>query len=228
MCGRFSQTFSSKDIRDYFNLTAGEGAAALMPQFNIAPSQEVVAIRVEKGHRILVQLRWGLIPFWAKDRKIAYRTFNARAETAHKTPAFRAAFGSRRCLIPASGFFEWDKKSGTKQPYFIHRVDKRPMAFAGLWEYWEGQEDGDIIESCTILTTEAAEPVAKLHDRMPVILESENFDLWLNPQERQIEHLRDLLQSAELGIITMYPVTRYVNKAGNEGARCIEPLEMES
>jgi putative SOS response-associated peptidase YedK len=219
MCGRFSSTFSSRDLREYFLL--GEGFDP-EPRYNIAPSQDVAAVRLEEGKRRLVLLHWGLTPFWADDRTIAYRTLNARSETAHKSPAFRAAFSSRRCLIPANGFFEWDKKEGSKQPYFIHRADEKPMALAGLWERWENKEGKEVVESCTILTTDAAEPVARLHDRMPVILEPEDFNLWLDPQENKIERLRDLLHPAAPGILTMYPVSRYVNKAGNEGEKCIE------
>lgn len=128
-------------------------------------------------------------------------------------------------LIPANGFFEWDKKEGTKQPFFIHRTDEKPMAFAGLWEHWEDKEGKEIIESCTILTINASEPVASLHDRMPVILEPEDFNIWLDPQEQKIEHLRNLLHPAAAGILSMYPVSKYVNKAGNEGEKCIEPAK---
>lgn len=151
-------------------------------------------------------LHWGLIPFWAKDRKIGYRTLNARSETAHKTPAFRAAFRSRRCLIPASGYYEWDKRGGTEQPYYIQRTDGKPITIAGLWERWEDKEVGELVESCTILTTGASEPVAKLHDRMPVILVSEDFDLWLSTEEQKVDCLRDLLVPAAPGILSMYPV----------------------
>lgn len=224
MCGRFSLTLSFKDLRDYFLLNEGFDPEA---RYNIAPSQDVAAVRLEQGERHLVSLHWGLIPFWADDRKIGYRTLNARSETAHKSPAFRAAFRGRRCLIPANGFYEWDKKHGTKQPYFIYRTDEKPMAFAGLWEHWEDKESKEIIESCTILTTEASDPVSRLHDRMPVILEPEEFDLWLDPGEHDIKKLRNLMQPTAPGILSMYPVSKYVNKAGNEGEKCIEPTEAD-
>lgn len=196
----------------------------LEPRYNIAPSQEVAAVRVEEGQRRLIGLRWGLIPFWAAEPKIGYKMINARSETAHKTPAFRAAFRGRRCIIVASGFFEWDHHSSTRQPYYIHRVDGKPMAFAGLWEHWEEKEGKAVIESCTILTTDAGGPVARLHDRMPVILEPEDFDHWLDPEEHRVERLRELLQPAAPGVLTMYPVSTFVNKATNEEAKCIEPL----
>lgn len=225
MCGRFSQTLPFQDLRDYFQLVEGFDTP---PRYNIAPSQDVAAVRLEANRRRLVSLHWGLIPFWAKDRKIGYKTLNARSETAHKTPSFRAAFRSRRCLIPASGFYEWDKKKGTRQPYFIHRADEQPLALAGLWEHWEDSEKGEVVESCTILTAAASQPVADLHERMPVILEPEDFALWLDPQEQNVERLRALLQPAAAGVLTMYPVSKYVNRADHEGKECIMPVENQN
>jgi len=219
MCGRFSLIAGNEGLVNYFGLARG---LALEPRYNIAPSQPVAAVREEEGERRLALLRWGLIPFWANDPKVGYRMINARAETAHKTPAFRAAFRGRRCLIPASGFYEWDKKGGDRQPYHILRADGQPLALAGLWEHWEGEEGKAVIESCTILTTAASEPVARLHDRMPVILEPEDFDLWLDPGEQGVERLRWLFEPAA-GVLEMYPVSSYVNKATNEGERCVEP-----
>lgn len=221
MCGRFSLTYTFEDLLEYFRLAKGP---SLEPRYNIAPSQDVAAVRQVGNERQMVLLHWGLIPFWAEDPKIGYRTLNARAETAHKAPAFRAAFRGRRCLIPANGFFEWDKKGGSKQPFFIHRADGRPMAFAGLWEKWHDKEGETVIESCTILTTDANETVGKLHNRMPVILEPENFALWLDPEETGIENLSPLLHPAREGILIMYPVSTFVNKATNEGEKCIEPV----
>ncbi len=218
MCGRFSMTLSAKDLRDYFLL---DEIFDPEPRYNIAPSTNVAAVRQEEGRRRLVSLHWGLIPFWADDRKISTRTFNARSETVHTKPAFRAAFRNRRCLIPADGFFEWDKKEGTRQPFFIHRTDEKALALAGLWEHWEDKQGAEVVESCTILTTEASDPVASLHDRMPVILEPEDFSLWLDPQEPQVERLRELLRPAAPGILSLYPVSKYVNKAGNEGKKCV-------
>lgn len=222
MCGRFSLTHTSEDLLEYFQLAK---VPSLEPRYNIAPSQDIAAVRQVGNERQLVLLRWGLVPFWADDPQIGYRTLNARSETAHITPAFRKAFRVRRCLIPANGFFEWDKKGGSKQPFFIHRVDGRPMAFAGLWEKWHEKEGGTVIESCTILTTDANETVGKLHNRMPVILEPENFDQWLNPEVTSIEKLGPLLHPARKGILTLYPVSTYVNKATNEGEKCIELVE---
>ncbi len=225
MCGRFSLTLTLRDLREYFHL---DNEVSLAPRYNIAPSQNVAAIRTEDGKRVLRELHWGLIPFWAKDRKIGYRTINARAEIAHKSPFFRAAFRSRRCLVPADGFYEWDKAGGSRQPYFIHMADNKPMAFAGLWERWQDKAQDTVIESRTILTTDASDFMARLHNRMPGILQPGDFDLWLDPQVQQVEQLRPLLKPADSGILAMYPVSRYVNKATHEGAQCLEPVRSPS
>jgi putative SOS response-associated peptidase YedK len=223
MCGRISQTFNSFDLLDYFALAKPQVPE---PRYNLAPSQDLAAVRMEGEERRLASLRWGLIPFWAKEAKIGYRMFNARAETAHRLPAFRAAFRARRCLIPASGFYEWDRLGGSKQPWFIRRGDGHPLALAGLWEDWEERGGAGTIESCAILTTAAAGPLARLHDRMPVILEPEDFERWLDPVEGSVERLRQLLQPAAGGVLELYPVSRFVNKAGNEGERCVEPVAL--
>jgi len=220
MCGRFSLAITWGELVEYFQLAGGP---SVQPRYNIAPTQEVAAVRQEEGVRRLVPLRWGLVPFWAADPKIGYRMINARAETAHKLPAFRAAFRGRRCLIPAGGFYEWDKQGGSRRPFHIRRADGHPLAFAGLWEHWEPKEGEGGVESCAILTTSASEPVDKLHDRMPVILEPEAFSLWLDPEEQRVEKLRELLKPSPPGLLEMYPVSSYVNKPGNEGESCIEP-----
>lgn len=221
MCGRISQTFSSNDLLEYFLLAE---AQAPLPQYNLAPSEQLLAVRVETGLRRQTTLRWGLLPFWAKDKKIAYRMFNARSETAPQLPAFRAAFRDRRCLVPASGFYEWQSVEGGKQPWHIRRADGKPLALAGLWEHWEDKVEGEVIESCAILTTAAAGPMANIHDRMPVILEPEDFECWLDPEFQQPDRLRQRLQPAAAGVLELFPVSSYVNKAGNEGEQCIAPV----
>jgi putative SOS response-associated peptidase YedK len=222
MCGRFSLNIPFNDLLEIFHL---DEAQSFEPRYNIAPSQEVLAVREEEGNRRLVLLRWGLIPHWADDPKIAYRTINARSETAHKTPSFRAAFRHRRCLIPASGFFEWKKEGKIKQPFYIRKRDGQPMAFAGLWEHWEDKEHSEKVESCTILSTKANQTIIPLHDRMPVILEPENFDLWLDPEEYWHEKLQPLLKPAVDDLLTIQPVSKYVNNPRNEGEKCVEPAD---
>lgn len=165
MCGRFTQLHSWSELHDLYSLTDQDFIPNLQPRYNITPSQDVVAIRQsETGNRELVRLRWGLIPSWAKDEKIGYKTINARAETVAEKPSFRAAFRKRRCLIPASGFYEWQAKDkgSPKQPYYITGRDGEPLTFAGLWERWEGADQP--VESCTIIVTTANAGIVTLTD----------------------------------------------------------------
>ena len=194
----------------------------LSPRYNVAPSQDIPAIRVEphSHERQACLLHWGLIPSWAKDRKIGNRMINARAETVADKPAFRAAFKRRRCLLPASGFYEWQRVNG-KQPYNIRRTDGRPLYFAGLWEHWAGEE-GDT-ESCTIIVTAANEAMARVHDRMPVILGEDQIDSWLDPEETDRARLTALLQPYG-GALEIYPVSRAVNSPRNDAPDLIRPL----
>lgn len=225
MCGRYSLFIPLVDLIGFFNLSR-QFNFDLEPRYNIAPRQDVLAIRAESDQRHLVNLRWGLIPSWAKDDKIGYKTINARSEAAHNTASFRAAFRARRCLLPASGFFEWQKQGKEKQPYYFQRGDGNPMALAGLWESWLDRGEGRVVESCTILTTDSNELVGQVHHRMPVILEPEDFDSWLDPKEHQVDRLLPLLQPAAPGVLDLYPVSRYINQAANEGPQCVEPVDL--
>jgi putative SOS response-associated peptidase YedK len=195
----------------------------LEPRYNIAPTQPVAAVRPASGGRELSFLRWGLVPSWADDPGIGSRMINARADTVATKPSFRNAFRQRRCLIPASGFYEW-KKTGdaTKQPYHICLRNDQPFAFAGLWERWE-KGDGPAIESCTIITTEANELLAKVHDRMPVILRPEDYDRWLDPRQRDRTELESLLAPYPPDEMKFYPISKLVNNPRNETAACLEP-----
>lgn len=173
MCGRFALP-ATESLADHFSL---KQSLTLAPRYNITPSQEIAAIRfnVDTGARELVMLRWGLIPFWAKDTRIGYKTINARTEGIADKPAYRDAFKKRRCLIPALGFYEWDHKMKSNPPYFIRLMDSDIMTFAGLWERWKGK-GSEVIESCTIITTEANGLVGKIHDRMPAIIEPGDYE----------------------------------------------------
>ncbi|BCR05904.1 DUF159 family protein [Desulfuromonas versatilis] len=224
MCGRFSLSLDFADLLEYFQIAGSP--PPFSPRYNVAPSQQVPAIRTEQGARRLVMLRWGLVPFWAEDPRIGYRMINARAETAHRLPAFRAAFRKRRCIIPAGGFFEWRRQGRQKLPFHIFRRDGRPLALAGLWESWRDEQQGREIESCTILTTAANRLLAELHERMPVILEPADLARWLDPEQSSPAPLATLLRPAREGVLDMYPVSDYVNKPQNEGARCIAPAEV--
>ncbi|MFN2251202.1 MAG: SOS response-associated peptidase, partial [Anaerolineae bacterium] len=180
MCGRFTLATPTDILLDLFDIQGDQSVAT--PRYNIAPTQPVSSVRLvdERAGRELVELHWGLIPFWAKDPDIGSRMINARAESVAEKPAFRAAFKRRRCLIPADGFYEWQKRDGAKQPYYFRLVEERPMALAGLWEHWESG-DGSVVESCTIITTTANDLVLPVHGRMPAILPEADHELWLDP-----------------------------------------------
>lgn len=188
MCGRFSQTASPEAIALQFEVAE---LPLLKPHYNIAPSQPVVAIRIEPdtSTRKLVMLRWGLISSWAKDPKIGSQCINAKAETVAVKPSFRSAFKKRRCLVVATGFYEWQVQGRTKQPMWIGLRSKQPFAFAGLWEHWKPAE-GESLETCTIITTEPNDLMAPIHNRMPVILAPAAYDQWLDPPlpARRIPH----------------------------------------
>lgn len=216
MCGRYNIVTDAQALYDGFEVIA---SLDLAPRYNVAPSQDVLAIRQSEQGNEAVMLRWGLIPFWAKDTKIGYKTINARAETVATKPAFRAAYKNRRCLIPASGFYEWQReKDGSKQPYNICMTDKRLFAFAGLWEHWQGPE-GKVIESCTIIVTEANELIAPVHNRMPVILDKSDYDAWLDPSNKAVAPLLKSYPSDEM---MTYPVSTMVNSPRNDSAELLE------
>ncbi len=202
------------------------------PRYNIAPTQLVPTVlrtpnadrkqSPEHSDRQFQMLRWGLIPSWAKEPAIGARLINARAETVSEKPSFRAAFRHRRCLVVADGFYEWQRLERKKQPFYFRLQDGQPFGFAGLWERWEAA-DGEVIESCTILTTAANELVRPIHDRMPVILDRKDYDLWLDPMV-QVEPLQQLLRPYQSEAMTSYPVSPQVNKAENNSPECIISL----
>lgn len=221
MCGRFTLTVPGEQASQQFGLS--KAATTLAPRYNIAPTQPVAAVRAAEGGRELALLRWGLIPPWAKDLSIGARMINARAETAAEKPAFRSAMKQRRCLILADGFYEWQTTGAGKQPFYFRVEGGRPFAFAGLWEQWRGPQ-GDQIESCTILTTEANDLVRPLHDRMPVILRPEDYARWLDPALRDAGAVADLLAPYPADAMLTYPVSKAVNRVSNDGAELIAPL----
>ena len=226
MCGRFTLTAPPDQVASLFDLPQ---EPVVVPRYNIAPTQPVAVVRMnsQKAAREWALTYWGLIPSWSKDPSIGARMINARSETVTEKPAFRAAFKRRRCLVPANGFYEWQKQGKGKQPFYITTPDGAPFAIAGLWEYWEGA-DGSALESCTLLTTSANALMAPLHDRMPVIVAPEDYTQWLGtgrdetPQAlSQLQHL--LRPYADDGLVA-YPVSTYVNNARNEGADCVQAL----
>jgi putative SOS response-associated peptidase YedK len=219
MCGRYTLRTSVETLAQEFEIT---GPLPEVPvRYNIAPTQEVAAVLSEDEERHLEMLRWGLIPSWAKDPGIGNSMINARSETAAEKPSFRRAFKERRCLIPADGFYEWRKENGGKQPYYIRMKDWEPFAFAGLWGIWKG--NGEEVRSCTILTTDANDLVGEIHNRMPVILPPEDYELWLDPDMRETEPLLDLMRPYREDVMEAYPVSRRVNKPSNDEPSCVEP-----
>jgi putative SOS response-associated peptidase YedK len=222
MCGRFTLKTSGKVMAQAFGLAE---EPTLQPRYNIAPTQPVPIIRVlranpETKQRELVPLRWGLVPSWADDPAIGNRMINARAESVASRPSFREALKYRRCLVPADGFYEWKKEGSRKQPVYIRRKDGQPFAFAGLWEEWE--RGGEVIESCTIITTEANDLMAEYHDRMPVILCPKDYDLWLDPDVQDPNLLEPLLRPCPSDELEVYPVSRLVNDPRHEDPKCVE------
>lgn len=224
MCGRFTQTASPAVIAQEFGVTV---PLLFTARYNIAPSQPVAAIRIEPGTttRQLVLLRWGLIPSWAKDPKIGNQCINAKAETVAEKPSFRAAFKTRRCLVIATGFYEWQVQGPRKQPMWIGLNSHRPFAFAGLWEHWHPPEGGDI-ESCTILTTDPSELLRPIHNRMPVILAPSAYNQWLDPTVHDTETLKSLLRPYPSEELTAYPVSTLVNNPRHDAPDCLEPVSV--
>jgi len=219
MCGRYRLTAKECYLRDHFGL---DGEVSWQPRWNIAPRQQVPVVRQDRKEpkRTFALLRWGLIPFWAKDASIGFKTINAMSETAADKPAFRDAMRQRRCLIPADGFYEW-RKAGTKekQPYSFAMIDNSTFAFAGLWERWRNPA-GEFIETCTILTTKPNSLVSDVHDRMPVIVSPDDYELWLDPGFADVAALADCLQPFDPRLMKKYPVSTPVNRADNDDEEC--------
>ena len=210
MCGRFTQAYTWQEVRDYFDLIGS--AQNLEPRYNIAPTQQIDVIHVPDDRRLLANMRWGLIPpWWKKTAKETPSTFNARAETVTEKPFFRSAFKRQRCIIPASGFYEWISagKGKPKQPYYITATDGQPLAFAGLWSRWRNIETDAEVLSATIIVTNANETLRPIHDRMPVILEADSFQSWLKGEAGT-----ELLVPAAEEKLTSWPVSTRVNKTG--------------
>ena len=224
MCGRFTQTALPEAIARQFEVAE---LPLFIPRYNIAPSQPIATIRIEPdtSTRKLVMLRWGLIPSWAKDPKIGSQCINAKAETVAEKPSFRSAFKKRRCLVVATGFYEWQVQGRTKQPMWIGLRSKQPFAFAGLWEHWKPAE-GESLETCTIITTEPNDLMAPIHNRMPVILAPASYDKWLDPLFQQVESLTALLRPYPSEELTAYPVSTLVNNPRHDVPQCLEPVSV--
>ena len=223
MCGRFTLTATTTTLTETF--PGLELADQPNPRYNITPTQEVAVVANNNPVKIEF-FRWGLIPSWAKDPAIGNRMINARSETLAEKPSFRTAYKRRRCLILADGYYEWCKApdSGVKTPYYIRMASEQPFAFAGLWEQWKPARESDAILSCAIITCPPNEMLEQIHHRMPVILENDAYDLWLNPTDQAPAELNHLLQPYPAEEMTAYAVSRLVNKPSNDTPNCILPV----
>jgi putative SOS response-associated peptidase YedK len=216
MCGRFAFYSPSEATAALFGASA---TAEVVARYNIAPTQFIAAVRNdEQDTPELAMLRWGLVPFWAKDPSIGNRMINARAETVAEKPSFRSAYKKRRCLILADGFYEWRKEGDGKTPYFISLADGSPFAFAGLWENWSSKENDESLQTTAIITTAASDFMAQLHQRMPVVMQPEQAERWLGGD---MELLSEVIHNSPS--FQAWPVERTVNNARNEDPALIEP-----
>lgn len=221
MCGRFTLAVEIRELEEAFEVAS---TIALPPRYNIAPTQPVAAVRLGFAGRELVELRWGLVPRWASDPKIGNRLINARAETVAEKPAFRDAFRRRRCVVPATGFYEWRAEGKRRRPWLFRRRDRRLFAIAGLWERWRGPA-GEL-ETCTLVTREAAPPIAAIHERMPVLLTPEQVGPWLDPAADPRGETLALPFDADAW--EAQPVSPAVNDVRNESEACIAPWDEEA
>jgi len=222
MCGRFILTVPERDLIDHFDVG---GFPDLRPRYNIAPTQQVPVVLATGDGRMVSLLRWGLVPSWASDVKIGSTLINARADTVAVKPSYRSAFKSRRCLVPASGFYEWQPTGGKKkQPWLFSLTDQGPFALAGLWERWH--KGGEPVETFTLITTEANAVVSPVHDRMPVILPMSAYDVWLDPKVKEADVLLPLLKPFDPSKMTAVQVGLTVNSPRYDGPECVAPLSL--
>jgi putative SOS response-associated peptidase YedK len=223
MCGRFTQHYTWKEIHDLYELTAAKPPTNMRPRYNVCPTTIVDTVRLVGGKRVIEPMRWGLVPGWwqksLKELKLA--TFNARIETVTTKPFFRTAFKRRRCLLPASGYYEWQDAPDGKQPYYFTRCDGSVMTIAGLWDEWRNPETNELLKSCAMIIGEPNKFVAEVHDRMPVILERDQFEPWLTGQAGL-----ELLRPAAEDLLNKHPVSKRVNssRADGDDATLIEEI----
>jgi putative SOS response-associated peptidase YedK len=244
MCGRFVVASSPELLAERF---AVDDVSVVddEPHYNVAPRAQVRVVRERHDRRVLSQLRWGLVPSWAKDPSIGDRMINARAEQLAEKPAFRRSFEKKRCIIPADGFYEWKvvappktpKGRPRKQPMFVHRRDGEPLAFAGLWDVWkvpddaapiDGVGDDGWLRTCVIVTTRPNDLLAPVHNRMPVLLPESAWTRWLDPEEHDVAALAELLVPAPDDVLELWPVSTAVNKADNDGPELVHPVPADT
>lgn len=214
MCGRFTLKTDAKALKEQFQVDCPNDL--VFERYNIAPSQTIPVIRVEDNEKVLTMLSWGLLPFWSKDPKHAARPINARIESVAEKPTFRKSFRSQHCLMLVSGFYEWDQSSKPKQPYYFYLKEKPLLAFAGLWDRWISRE-GEVVETCCLLTQQAHRPLKDIHDRMPVILRAEDYDSWLRCEPGNFVQ-------RSISALDFYPVSTSVNSGRIDEPSLIAPL----
>jgi putative SOS response-associated peptidase YedK len=229
MCGRYRLSRRKQVVEEYFESASEESEEAdWSPRYNIAPTQPVATVRQAGSSRILSMMRWGLVPSWATDIKIGNQLINGRSETVLEKPAFRDSFRTRRCLIPADGFYEWKKSGKQRQPFHFGMKDGTLFAFAGVWDRWKSP-GGPWLQSCSILTTAPNEMLDGVHDRMPVILPRRHYETWLTAPAAEVQRLAELLVPFDAGFMRRYPVSSLVNKPENDTPECaLEVAEPET
>lgn len=220
MCGRYGLNHPHPVLTDWYRATS---MPELKPRYNIAPTMEILAVRETEDSRIGSMMRWGIIPHWATAGKRFPVMNNARAETIAEKPTFSESFRQRRCLIPASGFYEWKTEGKRKQPYFISSRDGMPFSFAGIWSTWKAVDTGESIDSCAIITTECNALMQPIHERMPVILPPEDWAAWLDPEPKEDEILLSLLKPFDAEQMQAWAVSPAVGKVANQGEELIQP-----
>jgi putative SOS response-associated peptidase YedK len=223
MCGRFTLHTSLEELLEYFNIASMDDME-MAYRYNIAPSQDILAIVQGKEGNRAGFLKWGLVPSWAKDPKMGYNMINARAESIHEKPSFKKLIRRRRCIIAADGFYEWKKEGSQKQPYYIRMKNQQLFSFAGLWDRWE--HDGKILTTCTVITTKANDCMESIHDRMPVILTREAESIWLDRSVEDEALLKPLLIPYDAKEMEAFPVSSRVNHAKVDAADMIQPITM--
>lgn len=219
MCGRFTLTDEIVQLQAYFDFDYYEETT---PRYNIAPGQNILTVVSDGRKRIGQNMKWGLVPYWADDEKIGYKMINARGETIESKPSFKHGFKRRRCLILADGFYEWKKTEDGKLPFRFVMKDRKPFAFAGIWETWSKGEKP--LTTCTIITTGPNEVTKDVHDRMPVILPPHTYETWLDPRQQDIEVLKEFITPYPADEMEKYPVSTLVNSARNEISELIVPI----
>ena len=225
MCGRFVQNIPFQILQKNFDIHGT--APDITPNYNVAPTQKILAIIKQDNENTLERLYWGLVPFWAKEISIGSRMINARAETVAKKASFRHPFKKRRCLLPANGFYEWQGEKGHKQTYYVFTPSGGVFAFAGLWEMWTDKKSDEesVYKSCTIITTDASDSIRDIHHRMPVIIDPDFYEKWLDVEMQGPKELEIILKDGIIHDMKFYPVSTFVNSVKNNDPNCIKPMD---